>query len=210
MDQFDLSVYRGDAVALVGGNGSGKSTALRLIAGIYTPTHGHVQTHGRVSAMIDLGVGFHPELTGIENIVQHAAIMGLSRRQAGTRLDEIIAFAGIGAFVHEPIKYYSSGMHARLAFATAILCVRPDVLLVDEVLVVGDHAFQEQCREQLRRFRDAGGTMIIVSHDEGIIRELCDRAVWMDNGRVRMNGRTADVLEAYHAALSAPADPVAG
>jgi ABC-type polysaccharide/polyol phosphate transport system ATPase subunit len=210
LDQFDLNVYRGDAVALVGGNGSGKSTALRLIAGIYTPTEGSVATHGRISAMIDLGVGFHPELTGVENIVQHAAIMGFSRRQAAARIDEIVEFAGIGAFVHEPIKYYSSGMHARLAFATAVLCAHPDVLLVDEVLVVGDHAFQEQCLHHLQRFREAGGTMIIVSHDEAIVRELCERAVWLDNGRVCMNGRTADVLDAYHAALGRPALPAAG
>jgi lipopolysaccharide transport system ATP-binding protein len=210
LEDFDLTVHRGDAVALVGCNGSGKSTALRLIAGIYTATKGTVETRGRVSALIDLGIGFHPELTGTENVSQHAAIMGLGRRETAGRIDEIVEFAGIGEFVHEPIKYYSSGMHARLAFATAALCVKPDILLVDEVLLVGDTAFQEKCRRHLHRYQEEGGTLIMVSHDDSMVRELCDRAVWLDRGRVRMNGRTADVLDAYGAFCALPALPAAG
>jgi lipopolysaccharide transport system ATP-binding protein len=210
LEQFDLAVYRGDALALVGANGSGKSTALRLIAGIYTPTQGTVETRGRISAIIDLGVGFHPELTGVENVAQHAAMMGLGRRETAGRIEEIVDFAGIGDFVYEPIKYYSSGMQARLAFATAALCVKPDILLVDEVLVVGDVAFQEKCLQHLHRFRDTGGTLIMVSHDESLVWALCERAVWLESGRVRLSGRTADVLGAYGAAAARPAPNAAG
>jgi lipopolysaccharide transport system ATP-binding protein len=210
LEGFNLTVYRGDSIALVGRNGSGKSTALRLMAGIYAPTTGRVTTSGRIASMIDLGVGFHPELTGIENISQYASIIGLGRRAVASRVDAIVEFAGIGDFVHEPIKYYSSGMHARLAFATAALCTEPDVLLVDEVLVVGDAGFRERCVEHMQRFRRGGGTLIIVSHDDDFVREMCDRAVWMDEGRMRMSGRSADVLDAYHASLVPTALPAAG
>jgi lipopolysaccharide transport system ATP-binding protein len=210
LEGFDLTVYRGDAIALVGRNGSGKSTALRLMAGIYAPTTGRVTTHGRLASMIDLGVGFHPELTGIENISQYASIIGLGRRAVARRVDDIVEFADIGDFVNEPIKFYSSGMHARLAFATAALCAQPDVLLVDEVLVVGDAGFRDRCIEHMQRFRRNGGTLIIVSHDEDFVRAMCDRAVWMDGGRMRMSGRAGDVLDAYRASLSPAALPAAG
>jgi ABC-type polysaccharide/polyol phosphate transport system ATPase subunit len=209
LQDFELRVYQGDSVALVGANGSGKSTALRLIAGIYTPTKGKVATRGRVSAIIDLGIGFHPELTGVQNIAQYAAIVGLSDRETAGRVDEIVEFAGIGEFAREPIKYYSSGMHARLTFATAALCVRPDILLVDEVLAVGDQAFQEKCMQHLHRFRQAGGTLVVVSHAESTVREMCERAVWLDRGCVRMSGRTADVLDAYSGAAARAALPAA-
>lgn len=194
---FDLRVYRGDSVALIGGNGSGKSTALRLIAGIYAPTEGTVRTRGRISAIIDLGIGFHPELTGLENVAQYGAMMGLTHREMQWRTHEIVEFAGIGEFATEPIKYYSSGMHARLAFATAALCVRSEILLIDEVLAVGDRTFQQRCMEYLETFRSRGGTMIIVSHIESVVRALCERCVWLDRGRVHMSGTTTDVMEAY-------------
>lgn len=197
---FSLRVEKGEAVALIGGNGSGKSTALRMIAGIYHPTAGRVSTHGRIAAIIELGVGFHPELTGIENVVQYAAALGMGRREINACLDEILEFADIGPFVHEPVRLYSTGMRARLAFAGAILCTRPEVLLMDEILSVGDHAFQARCTDWLRGFRADGGTLVVVSHDEETVRELCGRAVWLERGRMVATGPTNDILAAYSSA----------
>jgi ABC-type polysaccharide/polyol phosphate transport system ATPase subunit len=194
---FSLRVDRGESVALVGANGSGKSTALRLIAGVYAPTSGHVAVHGRVAAIIELGVGFHPELTGRENVMQYAAAVGLRRREILARLGEVLEFAAIGDLVDEPLRIYSTGMGARLAFAAAVLCARPDILLVDEVLSVGDHAFQDRCMERLRAFQASGGTLIAVSHDLATVRGLCSRAVWMSQGAVRMDGEIGAVLAAY-------------
>ncbi|HEX5438862.1 MAG TPA: ABC transporter ATP-binding protein [Gemmatimonadaceae bacterium] len=193
---FNLCVERGEAVALVGSNGSGKSTALRLMAGVYAPTEGRVWTRGRLGAVIELGVGFHPELTGAENVALYAAVMGLSRHESRERFPEITAFAEIGDFIDEPVKYYSSGMQARLAFAVAV-CVRPDILLLDEVLAVGDRSFRERCFDFLEGFRARGGTMIIVTHDADSVRRLCSRAVWMEHGRVRMIGPVERVMDAY-------------
>ncbi|MFN2433306.1 MAG: ABC transporter ATP-binding protein [Gemmatimonadota bacterium] len=198
---FHLRVERGEAVALVGSNGSGKSTALRLIAGIYVPSEGLIETYGRLAAVIELGVGFHPELTGSENVFQYAAVMGLTRREIAARYGAILAFADVGEFIHEPVKYYSSGMQARLAFAVAV-CVDPDVLLLDEVLAVGDLSFRERCYERLRAFHDQGRTLLVVSHDLEALRGLCSRAVWMDAGRVRRDGPVADVLAAYEASIA--------
>lgn len=193
---FNLEVAPGEAVALVGSNGSGKSTALRLIAGIYAPSEGVIETRGRLASVIELGVGFHEDLSGSENVSLYAAVMGLSRREIELRFDDILAFADIGDFIEEPVKYYSSGMRARLAFAVAI-CVRPDILLLDEVLAVGDHAFRERCLEHLRRFREGGGTLIIVSHDARQVRQLCSRAVWLEEGCVRLEGPVDDVVDRY-------------
>jgi homopolymeric O-antigen transport system ATP-binding protein len=195
---FDLRVERGEAVALVGANGSGKSTALRLIAGIYLPSEGVIETRGRVTAVIELGIGFHPELTGAENVALYAAVMGLGRRQLAERLPEIVAFAELGDFLDEPVKYYSSGMQARLAFAVAI-SVEPDVLLLDEVLAVGDQSFRRRCLDRLRDFHRQGGTLVVVSHDLDTVRELCSRAVWLEDGRVRAEGAVGEVLAAYEA-----------
>ncbi len=200
---FDLRVEAGESVALVGPNGSGKSTALRLIAGIYEPTEGWIETRGRLAAVIELGVGFNPELTGAENVALYAAVMGLSRRETVRRYPEIVRFADIGAFIEEPVKYYSSGMQARLAFAVAV-CVEPDVLLVDEVLAVGDQSFQERCRDRLQTFRAAGRTLLVVSHDLHSLRRLCSRAVWLEHGRVRMDGPIDDVLTAYESGALHP------
>ncbi|HVE78780.1 MAG TPA: ATP-binding cassette domain-containing protein [Gemmatimonadaceae bacterium] len=194
---LDLRIDRGEAVALVGANGSGKSTALRLMAGIYPPSAGTIETTGRVAAVIELGAGFHPELTGRENAALYAATLGLAASEIADRLPEALAFADIGAFVDEPAKYYSSGMAARLAYAVAAVCARPDVLLLDEVLAVGDQRFRERCFEHLGRFRDGGGTLVIVSHDADALRRFCGRGVWVDAGRVRMTGPIDDVLAAY-------------
>ncbi|MEJ7809810.1 MAG: ABC transporter ATP-binding protein [Gemmatimonadaceae bacterium] len=203
---FSLTVAPGEAVAFVGANGSGKSTALRLIAGIYAPSEGVVETRGRVGAVIELGVGFNPELTGAENVVLYASVMGLSQREIAQRYPAIIAFAEIGAYIDEPVKYYSSGMNARLAFAVAV-SIEPDTLLLDEVLAVGDRGFRERCLERLRGFRARGGTLIVVSHDHVTLRELCARGVWLDRGRVRADGEIGEVLDAYerHITGSSPA-----
>lgn len=195
---FDLEVGRGDGVALLGPNGSGKSTVLRLLAGIYQPTSGRIEVRGRVGTVIELGAGFHPELTGAENVHLYGAMLGLERRELAARYAQILAFAGLGDFISMPVKYYSSGMQARLAFAVAV-SVDPDILLLDEVLAVGDQVFRERCMERLRRFRSGGGTLVVVSHDPEGIEELCERAVWLEGGRVRMAGPAAEVVAAYGA-----------
>jgi len=195
---FDLTVGCGEAVALIGPNGSGKSTALRLIAGIYAPSEGVVETAGRVTAVIELGSGFHPELTGAENVRLYGALLGFDPAALASRQAAITAFADIGGFIDEPVKYYSSGMQARLAFSVAV-CADPDVLLLDEALAVGDQAFRDRCLARLRELREAGKTLVVASHDPVMVRTLCDRAVWLDHGRVRMMGPVHDVLAAYEA-----------
>jgi lipopolysaccharide transport system ATP-binding protein len=196
LQAFSLEVEQGESVALIGRNGSGKSTALRLIAGIYAPTAGEVTTVGRIASVIELGVGFHPDLTGEENVRLYASVMGLSRREIGQRLPDIVGFAEIGDFIDEPVKYYSSGMQARLAFAVAA-CVSADILLIDEVLAVGDQEFRDRCRARLRGFLGAGGTLIVVSHDMDAVRELCTRAIWLDQGVVRLDGPVDEVVATY-------------
>lgn len=198
---FDLIVRAGEAVALVGANGSGKSTALRLIAGIYDPSEGTIETRGRLAAVIELGVGFHPELTGAENVRLYASVLGLGRRETEERFPDILDFAEIGDFIREPVKYYSSGMQARLGFAVAV-CVQPDILLLDEVLAVGDVAFREKCFRRLEQYRASGRTLVVVSHDAEAVRRLCSRAIWLDGGRLRMDGDVGAVLSAYEASGS--------
>lgn len=198
---LDLRVEPGEAVALIGRNGSGKSTVLRLMAGIYQPSEGLIETRGRVSAVIELGAGFSPELTGAENLALYGAIMGLTPHQVADRYDDIVAFADIGAFINEPVKYYSSGMQARLAFSIAVNA-RPDILLLDEVLAVGDQSFQTRCLERLQTFRADGVTMIVVSHSLAVVQWLCGRTVWLDEGKVRVDGPTDAVLAAYQEAVS--------
>ena len=195
---IDLNVRRGDAVALLGSNGSGKSTALRLIAGIYRPSSGTIVTWGRLTAVIELGAGFHPELTGADNVALYAAVLGLSRRELIARYDEVVDFAQMGEFMDTPLKYYSSGMEARLAFSVAV-CLQPDILLLDEVLAVGDQEFRQRCLARLRAYHARGGTLILVSHEVEQVRQLCSRAVWLDKGAIRMDGEVNQVLAAYRA-----------
>ena len=192
----DLEVSQGESVALLGRNGSGKSTVLRLIAGIYQPTSGTIETSGRITAVIELGAGFHPELTGAENIALYAAVLGLTRKELAERYDEIVEFAAMPDFLDTPLKYYSSGMEARLAFSVAV-CLQPDILLLDEVLAVGDQAFRERCLERLRQYHARGGTLILVSHELDQVRELCTRGVWLEEGEIVMDGAIDAVLAAY-------------
>jgi ABC-type polysaccharide/polyol phosphate transport system ATPase subunit len=200
---LDLRVARGESVAIVGANGSGKSTALRLIAGIYPPSAGTVTVRGRLTAVIELGAGLHPELTGRENIGLYASLLGLSRREISPLEPATAEFAELGDFLDVPIKYYSSGMRARLAFSVA-LCAEPDIFLLDEVLAVGDQGFRERCFERLREFLARGATLIAVSHDMDGLRGICARGVWIDRGQLRMSGEIDAVLEAYRASVSSP------
>jgi ABC-type polysaccharide/polyol phosphate transport system ATPase subunit len=193
---LDLRIAEGEGVALLGTNGSGKSTVLRLLAGIYQPTSGTIAVRGRVGTVLELGAGFHPELTGEENLALYGAMLGLDGREMAARTPEILAFAELGDFISMPVKYWSSGMQARLAFATAV-CVEPDILLIDEVLAVGDQAFRERCFERLRAFKARGGTLVAVTHDPAGIEELCPRAVWLEAGQVRGEGPTVEIVADY-------------
>ncbi len=196
--EMNLVVERGEAVALLGRNGSGKSTALRLIAGIYQPSTGTVETNGRITAVIELGAGFHPELTGAENIALYAAVLGLTRRELANRYDEIVEFAAIPDLPDTPLKYYSSGMEARLAFSIAV-CLQPDILLLDEVLAVGDQAFRDRCLARLAAYHAEGGTLVLVSHELEQLRQLCGRGIWLERGSLMMDGPIDAVLDAYRA-----------
>ncbi len=195
---LSLSVNRGESVGLVGRNGAGKTTTLRLLAGITRPTRGRVQTHGRVASLLNVGAGFHPELSGRENVFLNGVILGLSHTEVRARYDAIVDFAGLeGAFMDTPVKHFSSGMYARLAFAVAVH-VDPDVLLVDEVLSVGDAAFQDRSLRRMLEFRDQGrAAVVFVSHNLAAIELMCQRAVWLDRGSVCASGPTSDVLRAY-------------
>jgi ABC-type polysaccharide/polyol phosphate transport system ATPase subunit len=194
--EVDLHVAPGDSVGLIGHNGAGKTTVLRLLAGITRATNGSVRTSGRVASLINLGAGFHPELTGRENIYLNGVILGLSRREVQARFDEIVDFADLGSYIDTPLKRYSSGMFARLGFAVAAH-VEPDVLLVDEVLSVGDVAFQDRSIRKMLSFRDSGQAVLFVSHNLSAVEMMCQRTVWLDHGRVRMAGPTAEVVRAY-------------
>lgn len=203
---LDLEVAVGESIALIGANGSGKSTALRLISGVYLPSEGVVETWGRVSAVIELGVGFHDELTGGENVALYGAVLGLSGRAIRARFERIVRFAGLGDFIDVPVKYYSSGMRQRLAFAVAVH-TDPDILILDEAMAVGDEAFRRQCVDYLLSYRAAGGTLIIVTHDLDGVGKLASRAVWLEGGRVRMDGSTEEVVEGYRGSLARSPPP---
>lgn len=198
--EFNLKVYKGESLALIGSNGSGKSTVLRLMAGIYEPGTGMVITGGRVGAVIELGAGFHGELTGSANIELYGAILGLTRRERAQRYQKIVEFSEIKEYIRIPVKYYSPGMAARLAFAVAIFS-DPDILLLDEILAVGDYSFKEKCLNRVDAFRASGKTLVITSHDRQTISKFCTRAVWLDQGCIRMEGEPEEVLEAYYKML---------
>lgn len=199
-----LQVEAGESLALIGANGSGKSTLLRLMAGIYPPTSGRIIRRGRMVAVIELGSTFQPTLTGVENVRLYGAALGISKRELEWQLDHILDFAGVTEFADVPMKYYSSGMRSRLAFSVAT-SARPDILLLDEILAVGDAQFAIQCYERLREFQSAGGTIVLASHDLGASRDLCQRALWLEHGRPRMIGLVDDVSRAYTEQVQADA-----
>jgi len=181
LKNVDLSISAGTTIGLIGHNGSGKSTLLKVIGGILDPTSGTVENRGRIAALLELGAGFHPDLTGRENVYLNASILGLSQAETDARFDDILAFSGIGDFIDSQVKFYSSGMYVRLAFAVAVH-TEPDILLVDEVLSVGDEAFQRKCLDKIRAFQEEGCTIILVTHSLGQVTELCDRAVLLNRG----------------------------
>ncbi|EHH8807176.1 ABC transporter ATP-binding protein, partial [Escherichia coli] len=175
---------KGEAVALIGRNGAGKSTSLGLVAGVIKPTKGTVTTQGRVASMLELGGGFHPELTGRENIYLNATLLGLRRKEVQQRMDRIIEFSELGDFIDEPIRVYSSGMLAKLGFSV-ISQVEPDILIIDEVLAVGDISFQAKCIQTIRDFKNKGVTILFVSHNMSDVEKICDRVVWIENHKLR-------------------------
>ena len=191
-----LSMPPGQAVGVIGANGSGKSTLLKCLARVIEPTRGSVQVGGRVSALLELGAGFHPDLTGRENICINGAMLGMSRRQIKERFDDIVAFSELEQFIDSPVRSYSSGMYMRLGFAVAVH-VNPDILLVDEVLAVGDEQFQAKCRQRIGEMKVSGVTIVFVSHDLGQVLEVCERVVWLDQGVVRADGEPAEVVQEY-------------
>ena len=191
-----FDVETGRAVGIIGRNGSGKSTLLKLIAGIGKPTMGKVRVNGRISALIELGAGFHPEISGRENIFINGMMLGLSRREVASQLDAIVAFAELEDFIDAPVKTYSSGMYMRLGFSVAIH-VDPDILLVDEVLAVGDEAFTHKCLDKFSEFRRRGKTIVLVTHSLDLIERLCDEAIWLDQGLVKAQGNPRRVVDAY-------------
>ena len=201
LDDISFSVARGEAFGVVGSNGSGKSTLLKVVAGILQPTEGTRVVDGRVAALIELGAGFHPEISGRENIFINGAILGMSRAEVAARYDDIVEFSGLGDFIEEPVKNYSSGMYVRLGFSVAIH-TDPDILLVDEVLAVGDEAFAHQCLRRIEELLASGKTVLMVSHSLALIEDLCDRVLWLDGGRQRMVGDPRQVVDAYRMAVA--------
>ena len=196
LKNINLKIKRGETVALIGTNGSGKSTLLKLMTKIYYPTSGSVTTYGKLTSLLELGAGFHPDFSGRENIYFNASIFGLSKKEIDERIDEIIEFSELKNFIDNPVRTYSSGMYMRLAFSIAIN-VNADILLVDEILAVGDQHFQEKCFKKLLDLKNSNKTIIIVSHDLNSIKKLCDRAVWIYDGQVRMDGECRSVVEEY-------------
>lgn len=196
----DFDVYPGETVGIIGRNGAGKSTLLQLVCGTIAPTSGEIGVRGRVAALLELGSGFNPEFTGRENVFLNAALMGMSDEETSERYEAIERFADIGDFIDQPVRMYSSGMHARLAFAVAIHC-DPEVLIVDEILAVGDAAFQRKCIERFYQIRDSGCTILFVSHDPYMVKTICRRAIYLDQGQRRAYGDAEDVIDRYTADL---------
>jgi lipopolysaccharide transport system ATP-binding protein len=201
LKDVSLSVPRGKTFGLVGRNGSGKSTLLKLVTGIYAPTSGTVEVHGRISALLELGAGFHPDFSGRENILVNGIILGMSRREIRARMDAIIEFSELGDFIDEPVRTYSSGMYARLAFAVATH-VDPEVLIIDEILSVGDEHFARKSAAKMEEFRRAEKTTLLVTHDLATLQRRCDVAAWLDGGLLRASGDPAEVIAAYRASVA--------
>jgi ABC-type polysaccharide/polyol phosphate transport system ATPase subunit len=201
LKDISLELKEGDCLGLVGPNGAGKSTLLSVIAGLSWPDSGSLEINGRVAALLELGSGFHADLTGAENVLLNAALLGFSRRRASEKFEEIVDFSGIRDFIHEPLRTYSAGMTLRLAFSVA-MAVDPDILLIDEVLAVGDQAFQAKCIGRIMQLKKAGRVLICASHDMDTLRQLSTRAVWLDHGGVVRLGPAGEVIDAYEAVLN--------
>lgn len=196
LKDINLEIKKGETVALTGVNGSGKSTLLKLMTQIIFPNKGTIETHGKLTSLLELGAGFHPDFSGRENIYFNSSIFGLTKKEIDARLDQIIEFSELKDFIDNPVRTYSSGMYMRLAFSVAIN-VDADILLIDEILSVGDQHFQEKCFNKMRELKKEGKTMVFVTHSMESVKNLCDRAVWLYDGRVRMDGNTDEVVKEY-------------
>jgi lipopolysaccharide transport system ATP-binding protein len=196
LNGVSFEIKKGETVGIIGHNGCGKSTLLQIICGTLSPTAGEVKTYGRIAALLELGSGFNPEFTGIENVYMGCALLGLSKKETDERYDEIVKFADIGDFIHQPVKNYSSGMFVRLAFAVNIVS-QPDIMIVDEALSVGDMNFQAKCMTALLKLQKSGATILFVSHDINAVKSLCDRAIYLEKGSVKSIGLVVDVTEQY-------------
>ena len=198
---INLRIPKGKTMAILGRNGSGKSTLLKLITGIYAPTTGKIDVHGRISALLDLGAGFHPDFSGRENILINGIILGMSRTEVKAKMDDIIAFSELGEFIDEPVRTYSSGMYMRLAFSVATH-VDPDILIIDEILAVGDEHFSKKSLAKMLEFKRQGKTIVLVTHDLGTVERWCDLAAWIDGGRIRRVGTPAEIAQEYRQAVA--------
>jgi ABC-2 type transport system ATP-binding protein len=196
LQDVNLTVTKGATVGVIGSNGSGKTTLLKCLTGIYTPERGSISVEGNLAALLELGAGFHPELSGTENIYLNGSIMGMSKKEIDSKFDSIVEFAGLEQFIDTPVKNFSSGMTVRLGFSIATH-VEPEVLLIDEILSVGDQAFQRKSTEKIEQFRRDGRTILVVSHSLGLVQQLCDTVVWLEKGRVKMIGPAAEVIAEY-------------
>lgn len=205
LKNINVNIRPGECVGLIGMNGSGKSTLLQIIAGVLSPSQGTVNVSGKISALLELGAGFNPTFTGIENVGFQCALMGIPIEQRATVIEQVCAFAEIGDFVHQPVRTYSSGMFVRLAFATAIH-VNPDILIVDEALAVGDMYFQTKCLDKIREFKSSGKTLLFVSHDAAAVKALCDRAYLLHKGEILDHGSPSDVFDHYNNLLAVKGD----
>ena len=206
LKRVSFRLEQGETMAVVGSNGAGKSTLLGLVAGLSEPSEGRVTMYGRVAALLELGSGFHQDLTGAENLRLNAALLGLSARRTAELEESIIDFSGIREFIGEPLRTYSSGMIMRLGFSVAVH-VDPDILIIDEVLSVGDKDFQAKCFEKISEFKRSGKTLLFVSHAASLVERLCDRALWLDHGEVMMDGPARQVVSAYTGRATAAASP---
>lgn len=196
LKNINLNIKKGEAVALIGVNGSGKSTLLKLMTKIIYPNKGKVETYGKLTSLLELGAGFHPDFSGRENIYFNASIFGLTKKEIDNRLEQIIEFSELGKFIDNPVRTYSSGMFMRLAFAVAIN-VDAEILLVDEILSVGDQHFQEKCLNKMKELKEEGKTMVFVTHSLESVKQLCNRAVWLHNGEIKKDGQPEEVIEEY-------------
>ncbi len=196
LKNINLEIKKGETVALIGINGSGKSTLLKLMTKIIYPTSGKIYVHGKLTSLLELGAGFHPDFTGRENIYFNAAVFGLTKKEIDKRLNDIIKFSELGEFIDSPVRTYSSGMYMRLAFSVAIN-VDADILLIDEILAVGDQHFQEKCYAKLHELKKKGKTIVIVSHSLDSVKDLCDRAIWIYEGKIREDGNVNKVVDDY-------------
>ncbi len=196
LNDISFRIAAGDGIAIVGPNGAGKSTLLSLLTGLAEPDAGRILVNGRIGALLQLGAGFHPDLTGLENVRLNASLLGMTRRRTAELLERIVDFSGVGDFINEPLRTYSSGMSVRLAFAVAVH-MEPDILVIDEVIAVGDHEFQAKCLQKVMELKAGGKTLVCVSHAGALLEKFCEHALWLDHGHVVMQGGVAEVVAKY-------------